>query len=113
MRWWGDGRLGQPTLENRGYNWSHDTANELGTLEILNSEAECLEKMVVTVHAHAYPESKWERELIQERLDELREVKSGVFLVAGKVQHHGIPDEEIDKMVEEYVRKLNAERASE
>lgn len=62
---------------------------------MLNREAESLKKMVVTVHSRSYHRTKWDRELIQDWLDELREVKSGVLLVAGQFMNWHLPDEEI------------------
>jgi hypothetical protein len=58
---------------------------------MLNREAHCLRKLVVSVDRCYNPDLEWG--LIQERLDEMRDVKSGVGLVAGKVTFYESPDE--------------------
>lgn len=107
MKWWGDGAFERP--EDDIWVWLYHKAHKLEALRMLNKEAHCLRQVVVTVYWHNKPDLEWE--LVQERLDELRELKSGVVLVAGKVTRRGSRDEGMQKKLEEFVRKLNAERA--
>lgn len=90
--------------------WSLDAANDPGIIRLLNREAHCLKKLVVSVWS-PYLDSMT-CEMREERLAQLEEVKEGVIFVAGNACALNFsPDEETRLMLEDYITKLNAKRA--
>lgn len=103
----------RPTLEEWKEERRVDKDWDLKTLRMLNIEAEGLKKLLVSVVTFRCDEANLDRNFIQERLEELKEVKGGVVFVVGEVKcWNGVSVHmSTQKTLEDYVKKLNAERA--